>query len=69
MNHAGKRIFLATAAFTAAFFSVSSSAETVEVYLLDRLDGDLNDYCHRRKRTATPPGTGGADPNSHLLQL
>jgi hypothetical protein len=38
-------IFLATAALTASLFSVNLSAETVEVYLLDRLDGDLNDYC------------------------
>ena len=45
MNHVGKRIFLATAALTASLFSANLSAEIVEVYLLDRLDGDLNDYC------------------------
>ena len=39
------RIFLTTAALTAALFSANLSAEVVEVYLLDRLDGDLNDFC------------------------
>ncbi len=39
------KIFLATAVLAASFFSVHTSADVVEVYLLDRLDGDLNDYC------------------------
>lgn len=39
------KLFLVAATLFAAFFSVSSSADNVEVHLLDRLDGDLNDYC------------------------
>ena len=45
MNRVGNRVFLAAAALTVSLFSISASAEIVEVYLLDRLDGDLNDYC------------------------
>ena len=33
------------AALAATLFSVNLSADIVEVYLIDRLDGDLNDYC------------------------
>ena len=39
------KICLTTAALATALFSVNVSAEVVEVYLLDRLDGDLNVYC------------------------
>lgn len=45
MNRVGNRIILAAAALTVSLFSINASAEIVEVYLLDRLDGDLNDYC------------------------
>lgn len=44
MARVGKT-FVTAATLTAALFSVNLSAEIVEVYLLDRLDGDLNDYC------------------------
>lgn len=37
--------FLAIAALAASLSSVQASADVVEVYLLDRLDGDLNEYC------------------------
>jgi hypothetical protein len=45
MNHVSNRITLTTVALTASFCSANLSAEIVEVYLLDRLDGDLNGYC------------------------
>lgn len=44
MRHISKT-FLAIAALTTSFFSVHLSADVVEVYLLDRLDGDLNEFC------------------------
>ena len=39
------KTFLVVAALATSFLSISTSAEEVEVHLLDRLDGDLNDYC------------------------
>ena len=39
------KCFLVLAAFATSLFSVQASADIVEVYLLDRLDGDLNEYC------------------------
>jgi len=45
MFRTGKRIFLTTATLSALFVSLSASADKVEVYLLDNLDGDLNGYC------------------------
>jgi len=44
MTRVGKT-FLSAAALAVSLCSVNVSAEIVEVYLLDRLDGDLNDYC------------------------
>lgn len=44
MNLTRKTILVASA-LAASFFSLQASADVVEVYLLDRLDGDLNDYC------------------------
>ena len=37
--------FLVAATLFASLLSIHASADVVEVYLLDRLDGDLNDYC------------------------
>lgn len=42
MTHFYKVLFLVVGI---ALLPTSASAEIVEVYLLDRLDGDLNDYC------------------------
>ena len=39
------KTFVTAAALTVTLFSVNISADIVEVYLQDRLDGDLNDYC------------------------
>lgn len=39
------KTILTVAALAASLFSLQASSEIVEVYLLDRLDGDLNDYC------------------------
>ena len=40
-----RNTFFTASAIITSFFSFNLSAEVVEVYLLDRLDGDLNDYC------------------------
>ena len=40
-----RKTFLIALAMIASGLSFQSSAEVVEVYLLDRLDGDLNEYC------------------------
>ena len=40
-----RKTFLIVLAMIASGLSFQSSAEVVEVYLLDRLDGDLNEYC------------------------
>lgn len=45
MNNSGKKTLVTIAALAVSLFSVSISAEIAEVYLLDRLDGDLNDFC------------------------
>ena len=45
MTQSKRTALLATTTLVASLYSGALSAETVEVYLLDRLDGDLNDYC------------------------